>query len=285
MKKKLLLILLLLPIIGKSQAPFQSRPTALTINQKTFEFSLFSQSRYGFAKNTEVYSSVLEDWLLPNIGIKRLWYTKPAKKETGFFASRNIYFGSLHTFDYPKMFFDFPTIQKRGDISDTCITPSVITMKNEIRATIFLKNKTSCSEGDFLLTLRAGLKNSFKLNKNANMPPITKPLWYRESVVCLDTIVWFVGADLDIHITDRINLLVDADFYSVDWNVKDWSGENKIFAYGYLYERRILVQAGVKFLYGTINKDFDSNLLPMIDFSYFFKPKKRQTGLWGNMKI
>ena len=41
------------------------------------------------------------------------------------------------------------------------------------------------------------------------MPPIDRhTLWYRESVVCLDTIVWFVGADVDIHIAGKLNLLI-----------------------------------------------------------------------------
>jgi len=117
------------------------------------------------------------------------------------------------------------------------------------------------------------------------MPPIDRhTLWYRESVVCLDTIVWFVGVDLDIHITGKLNLLVDADFYSVDWNVKDWSGENKLFLYGYFgYKQNIMLQGGVKLMYGTVFGDMKFHALPMLDVSYFFSlKKKRDKGLFGN---
>jgi hypothetical protein len=93
-----------------------------------------------------------------------------------------------------------------------------------------------------------------------------------------------VGADLDIHITGKLNLLVDADFYSVDWNVKDWSGENKLFVYGYFgYKQNIMLQAGVKLMYGTVFGDMKFHALPMIDASYFFSlKKKRDKGLFGN---
>ena len=277
-----LFIIVLMAVEMKAQAPFQSRPTAYTVDNKTFEFALFAPTRYGFCKNTEVFSSVLADWKLPNIGIKRLWFTKEAKRDDGFFRSRRIYFGTLHNFDYPKMFFETVQDKKPKLIADTCVVPNVLTMKNEARATILLKNKTSCDAGNFLLTVRAGVKNSFKLSKDATMPPINKALWYRESVVCLDTIVWFVGADLDIHFNDRLNILVDADFYSVDWDVKAWSGENKVFVYGYCGQnRRILAQAGFKVDYGTVFGDFKTLLLPMIDISYFFAPRKaREKGLF-----
>lgn len=284
MKVKIILILVLMAAVSavKAQAPFQSRPTAYTVDNKTFEFALFAPSRYGFCKNTEVFSSVLADWKLPNIGIKRLWYVKPEKRDNGFFRSRRIYFGTLHNFDLPKMFFEAVQDKKPKLIADTCVVPNVLTMKNEMRVTMLLKNKTSCDAGNFLLTVRAGLKNSFKLSKDATMPPVNKALWYRETVVCLDTIVWFVGADLDIHFNDRLNILVDADFYSVDWGVKAWSGENKVFFYGYCGQnRRILAQAGFKVAYGTVFGDFKTLLLPMIDISYFFVPRKsRDKGLF-----
>ena len=266
-----------------AQAPFQSRPTAYTVDNKSFEFALFAPTRYGFCKNTEVFSSVLADWKLPNIGIKRLWFTKEAKRDDGFFRSRRIYFGTLHNFDYPKMFFESVQDKKPKLIADTCTVPNVLTMKNEARATILLKNRTSCDAGNFLLTVRAGVKNSFKLSKDATMPPVNKALWYRETVVCLDTIVWFVGADLDIHFNDRLNILVDADFYSVDWGVKACSGENKVFLYGYCGQnRRIMAQAGFKVAYGTVFGDFKTLILPMIDISYFWSlPKSRDNGLFG----
>ena len=277
-----LFIIVLIAVEVKAQAPFQSRPTAYTVDNKSFEFALFAPTRYGFCKNTEVFSSVLADWKLPNIGIKRLWYVKPEKRDDGFFRSRRIYFGTLHNFDYPKMFFKSVQDKKPNLIADTCVVPNVLTMKNEARATILLKNKTSCDAGNFLLTVRAGVKNSFKISKDATMPPIDKALWYRESVVCLDTVVWFVGADLDIHFNDRLNILVDADFYSVDWGVKAWSGEHKVFLYGYCGQRRrIMAQVGFKVAYGTVFGDFKTLVLPMIDFSYFWSlPKSRERGLW-----
>lgn len=289
MKKFVVFIFFFLfAVVLKSQTPFQTRPTALPISHKAFEVSLFSPTRYGIGKKTELFSTVFWDWKLPNLGVKHLWFKKSAKKEKGFFKSRDIYFGTVHNLDYPNMF--FKTIQKRNDdyIPDTCIVPNVITMRNELRMTFFLKKKTSCDPANFLFTLRAGEKNSFKIKKDATMPPVDRnPLWYRETVVCLDTIVWFVGADVDFFLTDRLNMLVDADFYSVDWNVKDFSVESKIFVYGYFgIQRNIMLEGGLKFVAGHVYSEPKFQILPMIDLSYFFKlKKKRDIGLFDDDKM
>ncbi len=288
MTRRILLILLVLSAFqlkqAYSQAPFQSRPTAITIPRNNFELSVFSPMRYGCGKKTEVFSSVLADWKLPNLGLKHLWKHKPVRDGEGFFKERDIYFSTVHNIDYPTMFYKTVQKQKPSYISDTCTVPNVITMRNELRVSLMLKKKTTCDPANFFLTLRAGVKNSFKIKKDATMPPVDRQLWYRESVVCLDTIVWFAGADLDIHITDKLNLLVDADFYSVDWNVKDWSGENKIFVYGYFgMKGNVMLEGGVKLMYGTVMDDFKLMALPMVDASYFFGiKKKRDVGLFGN---
>lgn len=284
MRKLLVIILISISGILQAQVPFQSRPTAWTISKHEFEFSLFSPTRFGVGEKTEVFSSVLADWKLPNAGAKHLWWKKPAKDRRGFFRSRDIWFSTVHNLDYPSMFFKSVQDRKPSYISDTCTVPGVITMRNEARVSLYLKKRTSCTPPDFLLTLRAGVKNSFKLNKDYTMPPVDKPLWYRETVVCLDTIVWFAGADLDFHLTGRLNMLVDADFYSVDWNVKDWSGENKLFVYGYFgRNRHVMLQAGAKLVYGPIYGDFKFMAYPMLEFSYFWKlKKKRDQGLWGD---
>ncbi|MCQ2251157.1 MAG: hypothetical protein MJZ66_08610 [Bacteroidales bacterium] len=280
----IILVLMLAPFAEASaQAPFQSRPTAITIPRNNFEISAFSPSRYGFGKKSEVFSTVFLDWKLPNLGLKHTWIHKPVRDGEGFFKERDIYFATVHNIDYPTMFFKSVQKHKPSFISDTCIVPNVITMRNEARVSLMLKKKTLCDPANFFLTLRAGVKNSFKIKKDATMPPVDRQLWYRETVVCLDTIVWFAGLDLDIHITDKLNLLVDGDFYSVDWNVKDWSGENKIFLYGYFgLKGNVMLQAGVKFLYGTIYNDFKFMAYPMLDVSYFFGiKKKRDVGLFG----
>ncbi len=274
---------ILMPHNLQAQAPFQSRPTAITIPRNNFEISAFSPSRYGCGKKTEVFSTLFLDWKLPNVGLKHTWIHKPVRDGEGFFKERDIYFATVHNLDYPTMFFKSVQKHKPSFISDTCVVPNVITMRNELRVSLMLKKKTLCDPANFFLTLRAGVKNSFKIKKDATMPPVDRQLWYRETVVCLDTIVWFAGLDLDIHITDKLNLLVDGDFYSVDWNVKDWSGENKLFLYGYFgMKGNVMLQAGVKLLYGTVYGDFKFMAYPMLDVSYFFGiKKKRDVGLFG----
>lgn len=287
LRRFLILMILLaacvLPL--EAQVPFQSRPTACNIPKNNFEISLLSPSRYGVGKKTELFSTIFTDWKLPNLGVKQLWYVKPKKDDHGFFRSRDIYFGTVHNLDYPQMFFKQVQKTKPDFISPEYIVPQVITMRNEARMSLFLKRKTLCDPANFLFTLRAGVKNSFKLKKDATMPPVDRStLWYRETVVCLDTIVWFVGADLDIHITGRLNLLVDADFYSVDWNVKDCSGENKVFLYGYLGNKRsFMLEGGVKLMYGTVYSKFKFMALPMVDLSYFFQIKGRQKKTAGEI--
>lgn len=282
--KKLLIFALLFFVTGfvKSQIPFQSRPTAFTIDKREFEISLFSPTRYGVGKKTEVFSSIFADWKLPNAGVKHLWYKKPSKNDNGFFRERDIFFGTVHNIDYPTMLFKSIQDHKPDYISDTCTVPNVITLRNELRVSFLLKKRTSCNPSNFLFTLRTGIKNSFKIKKDATMPPVDKMIWYRETVVCLDTIVWFAGVDLDFHIGDYFNMLVDCDFYSVDWGVKDFSVENKIFLYAYFgMRRRVMIEAGVKFAYGTIYSENKFLALPMIDFSYFWKlKKKRDRGLF-----
>lgn len=270
---------------ARAQAPFQSRPTAITIPKNYFEVSAFSPSRYGCGKRTEIFSTVFLDWKLPNLGLKHTWIHKPARDGEGFFRERDFYFATVHNFDYPSMFFKMVQRHKPSFISDTATVPSVVTMRNEARVSIMLKKKTLCDPANFFLTIRAGVKNSFKAGgADATMPPVQRQLWYRETVVCLDTIVWFAGLDLDVHITGKMNLLLDADFYSVDWNVKDWSGENKVFLYGYFgLNGNIMLQAGAKLLYGSVCGHSKVMAYPMADISYFFGVrKKRDVGLFGD---
>lgn len=282
--KKILCSLLFISMIftALAQAPFQTRNTAITLEKGTFEFSAFACSRWGCGNKTELFTNPAADWQLPHAGIKHLWYVKKAQHQGGWFSKRNFYFSTRHIVDYPTMFFN--SVQKHKDwINDSITVPGILTMSNEIRVSTFLKAETSCSKPDFLFTLRGGLKNSFNF-KDSDFMPVQRKLWYRETVVCCDTVVWFVGADIDFSITDRLNLSADVDFYSVDWNVDDFSIENKIFVYGYFGMRhRLMAQAGIKTGYETFDGDHCFFILPMIDVSFFLKPKSgRQKGLFGD---
>ena len=83
--KKYILLFLFLMIGGVAivQPEFQTRPTACTIDKHRFELSLFAPSRYGIGEKTEVFTSVLGDVMIPNVGLKHRWFTKPAQDEGG----------------------------------------------------------------------------------------------------------------------------------------------------------------------------------------------------------
>ena len=73
----------------------------------------------------------------------------------------------------------------------------------------------------------------------------------------------------------------------VDWNVKDFSVESKIFVYGYFgMKRNIMLEGGLKFVAGHVYSSPKFQILPMIDLSYFFKlKKKRDIGLFDDDKM
>lgn len=287
MKKIFVIFLLLISLGSNAQIPFQTRQTAMTLPKKSFEFAVFAPSRYGLFNHTEIYTNPFIDWQLPNLGLKQLWFVKHAKRDKGFFKSRDFYFSTVHNFDCPTMFLRSTQNHKSEFISDTSQIKFLFSMKNEFRVSTFLKRKTSCDAADFLFTLRLGVKNTFNYKDKSTFLPVNRPqLWYKETVCATDTVVWFVGADLDFHLTSKINFLADLDFYSVDWKVKDFSLESKLGVYGYFGKKNNMMwYGGLKFMVTTFDKHPSFRLLPMADFSYFFRFKKnRETGLFGEMR-
>lgn len=266
----------------QSQTPFTTRETAKTIGKKHLEASLFLPLRYGIGKKTELYTKPIVIWKLPHIGIKQNWFSKNQSRNGTSFKDKAWYISTVHSFNYPTMLLKFEEKYRIKNFikSDSKPIPHIFSFKNELRISTILKSRSSCDYENYLLTLRLGHQFAIESDKS-EIKPIKEHIFYRETAIYHDTAVWYVGLDLNTHLTNRINWLIDLDFYSIGYKINDWSIEHKGMIYWLMgRKKRIRAFVGYKLIYGTIHSETSFKFYPLFDIQYLFRSKKHEEGLF-----
>ncbi len=274
--------------------------TAKTLPHKQFEIGVFSPLRYGITRFWEVQTFHTFDALFPNIRTKIHWLT--IKKLGLLVATRHgfcyptpgikyihenepfgiewfdFYPGGLHVrrIKAPLFSKDYPVPLDYVPMNETQI-PKIYTFANELLLSRMMIPKSSCKPADMFVTLKLGIAFS-KFDGERSIPQVIEPILYSRSTVLHDSVLWYVGLDIDGHLNAYLDYCVDFDFYSVDWDVKDYSVEHKgliIFPI-----KRFSIVAGYKLAYGTYPDKNRLNFYPLLDITYRFGLYFRQNGLF-----
>lgn len=274
--------------------------TAKTMPHKMFETGVFMPLRYGITHRVEIQSFLLANALCPNVRTKIHWYTIP-NWEILVSTRHGIYYPTIgmnfiHKYEpfgiewldfYPgkmrvqrlrdPMYHEnMPPGEEYLPLKETKIAPT-LTFTNELLLSKMLIPKTSCTPPNLLLTLKLGVNKSWFLDEQ-HIPNINEPMIYQRSAVLHDSVLWYVGLDLDAHLTSVLDYCVDIEFLSVDWDVKDWALEHKgllILPIG-----RFTVAGGYQLSYGTYPTGNDLFVMPLLDIVYRFGIKRIEDGLF-----
>jgi len=269
-----ILSFLIFHLYSYSQMEIWTVGTAKTIPQGHLEISLLRPARYGLTKSFELSAQPIIFPVFPNAQVKKTWYD-------GKFA-----IASVHGINYPSLFLKIARKDKPDAlIPQDSIVPQLIAIKNEIIGSIMLKEATSCEASNYYLSVKIGTQFALKFGEST-LPDIEKPVLYPRTSIYHDTLLWYVGVDLDAHLNEIINYSVDVDFLSVGLKFGDWAIEHK----GMLMVKltnSVMVMAGYKFSYGTMPSKNRFGFYPMADISwtYFFKSvKSKQLNLFDPRK-
>jgi len=234
--------------------------TAKTIPQGHLEISILRPARYGLTKSIELSAQPIIFPVFPNAQLKKNWYD-------GKFS-----IASVHGINYPSLFLKLAKRDKPDAIIPRdSVVPQLFMIKNEIIGSIMLKERTSCEAANYFLSVKIGTQFALKFGEST-LPNIEKPILYPRTSIYHDTLLWYVGVDLDAHLNEMINYSVDIDFLSVGLKIGDWAIEHK----GILMLKltnSLVAMAGYKISYGTMPSKNKFGIYPIADISWTYRFK------------
>ena len=271
--KKTFFILLLISIFSDTnlvlaQNPLWTDGTAFTVPPKTLEISLFRPAKFGLTQKDEFSAHPLAFFIMPHVFYKRKWLKFKVFDLKFMMSSRHgIYYPFFALKLNRRLSFGFSEL-----VPENARIPHALALQNEIIVSHFLQEPNHCSPGNYLITGRLGFKYAFKFSPFEH-PLIYQSILYRETVVFVPGLVWYVGADLDGHINFMFNYFADLDFYSYGF-INNWAIESKLGLMGYRGEH-ISGFAGIKLAYSTIPTRNRFLIMPIAGISYTLDFRKR----------
>jgi len=246
----------------RSQHNIWSVGTAKTLDKRQYYYGIFEPLRYGLTKRVELQTYPLACVVFPNLSFKINWIA----------VNNNWYLSTRHAASYPTFGLRISQEQDfRELIPDTTHVPQMIGVTNEILFSKWLIPESSCEAADMLLTIKAGIKFAYKFEETG-FPNINQSVIYHQAAIYRDSILWYVGIDLDGHAGEKMNFCLDLDFMSVN-QLDDWAIQHKgmlIIPFG----KRANFIIGYLINYGTYPDKNRIFAMPLIDLSWYFRGKK-----------
>lgn len=257
--------------------------TAKTLQPKSCEIGVFSPLRYGINHKVEVQTFILPFVLTPNVRFKIHWFT--TRKWEILVATRHaVYYPTLGmNIIYKKEPLGIDWLNEKYSSSEFYEPTRIVntfTFANELLLSKMLIPKTSCTPPNLLLTLKLGIANSVFTKKEHHIPKINKPMLYQRTAVLHDSVLWYIGLDLDGHINSFLDFSVDIEFLSVDWGVKDYNIEHKGLLIMPIGSFRLA--GGYQLAYGSYPEKKKFFAMPLIELVYRFDLHRVQNGLFRN---
>jgi hypothetical protein len=252
------------PFNINAQLEFWTVGTGKTIPLGVLDISLFRPASYGLTKTFEISSQPFIFPVFPNAQVKKNWYDK------------RFSIASVHGLNYPTWFLRLARSKKDGAlIPRDSIVPNLFVFKNELIGSIILKEATSCDAENYLLSIKLGTQFALKFGEST-LPDIEKPVLYPRTSVYHDTLLWYVGVDLDAHLNSFINYSVDIDFLSVGLGVGDWAIEHKGMLMTNL-TKSLSILLGYKLSVGSMPSGNKFGIYPMADISWKYRFRKAKS--------
>lgn len=261
--------------------------TAGILKSNGAELSLFSPSRIGMTKSTELLLRIGEEWLLPNIGIKHRWI-----------GGERLIFSSEHTayYTWPGL----KILQSTGIkdlVPDSVTIRQGIAMRNELLLSWLMNPQVvGCPNPapERILTLRAGMEFYVGNGKN-EVPPFNYFHSLYHTQILNKKILYYGGLQFDSYFSHRFHYSLNALYYSIDFS-RDFATE----ANGrltYYVSQRIGLSLSCKAAYmkikdnevsspGTNIRKSKFSCLPLLDFTYLIHPDRGEIrhGLFKNRR-
>ncbi len=253
--------LLLVASFSYSQE-FWTVGTAKTVEHRNFDASLLRATHYGLTPTLEIAAHPVLFLALPHVNFKKTWYDGSFKIAT------------IHGFHYPKFALSIIRDLKIGNlIHPDSLIPSIYAFRNEIIVSFLLKKKTSCTPPNYLLSIKLG--NKFAFMNDSTLPVIDKPYLYQETAIYHPKQkLWYLGVDLDGHLTQSIDFSVDMELQTIDL-ISDWAVSHKGLLRIPVGERSTFT-AGYWLSYGSYPTKNQFAIVPFIDYSWIIVRKNKK---------
>lgn len=262
-KKVCLLILLLLPAFAvRSQLyPLWSQGNARLEPHKQFTKSVFLPLKYTVIPKLELSAYPVAMFYHPNFAVKKFWV------ET---KERKLLISTRHRLSYPTRFIKAThTPEWLGLYPATDEPPFMLSFRNELLVSKWLKDKSTCKFANYLLTWRIGFEKAFGAQAD-KVHTLDYPLLLTRTYPYLDEWLLYTGLDLDAHINSYLDFAVDAEFYSAGLTVDYYSIEHKGLLLWHLNENW-KVMGGYKLVYGSYPFGRKFSIFPLFDVIMHFK--------------
>ena len=279
MKKEFLFIFLFIFSLNAfSQNKLWTVGTAFTIPHKTIEISALRPARAGIGRKTELSMHPIGTFVLPHLYVKHIWgQPNFRKKKITVSSQHGIYYPSLAL----KLFQNNPIADiepPQGSL------PRNLAFRNEILISKYLSPPNHCSDGNYLFTLRIGIKNSLSSDKSLH-PIIYTASLHHETMVLYPKPVWYIGLDFEASLSPTINIFADLEYRQASLFLETHAIESKAGIMGYS-ANNISAFFGAK---ASFEKMFQTGVgfkvFPILDISYTFKikpDKTKEKGLFKN---
>lgn len=226
------------------------------------EISLFNSSRIGFSRKTELLFRIAEEPVLPNIGLKHLWW-----------SNKRFALASEHTlyYTYPGL----KILQHTGFkslVSDSVKIEHGVAMRHELLFSWLMNPKVwGCPNPppERILTVKAGTE--FYLGrKDAGVHSFDYAHLLYHSRLLDGQVLYYGGLQFDSYMGNRFHYSLNGLFYSLDFG-KEYAVEANLRMTVYV-SRRFGVSIAGKGAYMNVGDRVKFACVPLLDFTYLVNP-------------
>lgn len=250
--------------------------TAGIIAPDAAEISLFNSTRIGFSKKTELLFKIAEEPILPNFGLKHLWWN-----------SRHLALATEHTlyYTYPGL----KLLQNTGFkdlVPDSVKIGQGLAMRHELLMSWLMNPQTEgCPSpaSERILTLRLGTEFYIGFNKTELKPFDYIHTLYHTQLLKKKVLYWG-GLQFNSYLGNRFHYSVNSLFYNVDFRKNHAIEANLRMTY--YVARRFGISISGKGAYISFDGNTKLTGLPLLDLTYLVNPGRTtiKHGLFKNRK-
>ena len=250
--------------------------TAGILPSDAAEISLVNPSRIGFSRKTELLFRIAEEPILPNIGLKHLWW---ANKRFALASEHSLYY------TYPGL----KILQCTGFkslVPDSVKIEHGFAMRHEFLFSWLMNPKVwGCPDPppERILTMRIGTE-SYMGRRNADVHSFDyAPLLYHTRL--LDgQVLYYGGLQFDSYMGKRFHYSLNGLFYSLDLK-KEYAAEANLRLTAYV-SRRFGISVAAKGAYMNVGDRTRFACIPLLDLTYLVNPGRSviQHGLYKRGK-
>ncbi len=226
------------------------------------EISLFSPTRVGFSKRTELLFRIAEEPFLPNAGLKHLWW-----------SGKRFSLASGHTFHYPWP--GLKILQRTGFrdlVPDSVKVGQGIAMRHELLFSWLMNPRVwGCPNppAEKILTLQAGAEFYVSF-ESAQVRPFDYAHLLYHSQLLDGKVLYYGGLQFDSYFGSRFHYSLNGLFYSVDFG-EEYAAEANLRLTYYISRRWGISVAG-KGAYLNLADKTKFACVPLLDLTYLVNP-------------